>query len=311
VPLQLQILESDHLYDYSTSATNGNTINRGIEYDKLGRRIAYHIYKHHPGSSAIHADWGATVRVPADEIIHLMRRDRPGQERGVTWLAPVMITLRELDLYEDAYLKRQSIANAFAGFVTTDEVATARDEITDLAGGIEPGSLYVMRPGESLEFPTPPRGDDYGPYTLSNLRRVAAGLNITYESLTGDLSEVNFSSARMGWQEFGRSVEAWRWNLFIPQFCDTVARWFAAYSGIDATAQWTPPARMMVDPAREVPAIKEAIRSGLITQSEAVRQQGYDPEQLWQESAADNARLDALGLVLDSDPRQNLIKETA
>jgi lambda family phage portal protein len=306
VNFQLQIMEPDYCYEFNDGPlANGNYIQRGIEYDFLGRRVAYYLYKAHPGSLGQfynHFNYGFS-RVPAAEILHCYRTDRPGQERGVSWLAPVMIRLRELDIYEDAYLNRQKLANLFAGFIYTDDPNEAAEEYSDVSE-LTPGSLYVLKNGRTVNFSNPPKADDYGPYTLANLKAIAAGLGITYEALTGDLSQVNFSSARMGWQEFGRSIDAWRWNLIIPKLCTGVTRWFAAFAGLpDLTTEWTPPARMMVDPIREIPAIKDAIRSGLMTQSEAIREQGYDPEQLLTEMAADNARLDELHITLDSDPR--------
>jgi lambda family phage portal protein len=307
VNCQLQTLEPDHLYEFNDGPLpNGGYIQRGIEYDAIGRRVAYYLYKAHPGSiNQFFSNFSSGYsRVPAYEVIHVFRTDRPGQERGVSWLAPVMIRLRELDIYEDAYLNRQKLANLFAAFIYTDDPNEAEAEFSDVSE-LTPGSMYVLKQGRSVEFSKPPQADDYGPYTLANLKAVAAGLGITYESLTGDLSQVNFSSARMGWQEFGRSIDSWRWQLIIPRLCNGVTRWFADIVGIsDLQTEWTPPARMMVDPTREVPAIKDAIRAGLMTQSEAIREQGYDPTQMLNEYAKDNELLDSLGIVLDSDARK-------
>jgi lambda family phage portal protein len=307
VNLQLQVMEPDYFYEFNDGPTgNGNYIQRGIEYDFLGRRVAYYLYKAHPGSlGQFYSTYNAGfTRVPAAEIIHVFRIDRPGQERGVPWLAPVMIRLRELDIYDDAYLNRQKLANLFAAFIYTDDPNEAEEEYSDVTE-LTPGSMYVLKNGRSVNFSDPPKADDYGPFNLAHLKAVSAGLGITYESLTGDLSQVNFSSARMGWQEFGRSIDAWRWNLIIPKLCNGVARWFLEFATLPGvTTEWTPPARLMVDPIREIPAIKDAIRSGLMTQSEAIREQGYDPEQLLTEMAADNARLDELNITLDSDPRK-------
>lgn len=307
VPFQLQVLESDYLYEFADGPlANGGYVQRGIEYDAIGRRVAYLIYKSHPGATGrFYGSFSSGYsRVPASEVIHVFRPDRPGQERGVSWLAPVMIRLRELDIYEDAYLNRQKLANLFAAFIYTDDPGETEDEFSDVSELI-PGSMYTMKPNRRIEFSNPPNADDYGPYSLANLRAVAAGLGITYESVTGDLSEVNFSSARMGWQEAGRNFDAWLWQMLIPQLCDGVSKWFIDFSGIqDVTTEWTPPPRMMVDPVREIPAIKDAIRIGLKTPSEAVREQGFDPELHFNEYSDDLKRLDSLGLVLDCDPRK-------
>lgn len=304
VPFQLQVLEPDFLYEHNDGALpNGGYIQRGIEYDAIGRRAAYYLYKTHPGTTGRYFNTQYS-RVPASEVLHVFRIDRPGQERGVSWLAPMMITIRDLDIYEDAYLNRQKLANLFAGFIYSDDPEGVEDEFTDVDEML-PGSLYVMKPNRRIEFSTPPAADDYGNYTKDNLRRIAAGYGITYESLTGDLSEVNFSSARMGWQEFGRSIDSWRWQLFVPRVCLGLMDWFMQFSGInDITAEWTPPSRMMVDPARELKPIIDAVRAGLTSLPEALRAAGYNPTTVLQEIADSNALLDQLGLVLDSDPRK-------
>lgn len=308
VPFQMQALEPDFLYPYKDGVLeNGGYIQRGIEYNAIGQRVAYYLYKTHPGSTGrYYSAFGdaSYSRVPAYEVIHCFRVDRPGQERGVSWMAPVMIRLRELDIFEDAFLNRQKLANLYAGFVSSDNPSETEEELSDM-DELTSGSLYIMKDGKEITFSTPPPAADYGPYTLANLRAVSAGLGITYESLTGDLSEVNFSSARMGWQEFGRSIDSWRWQMVIPQLCEGVAKWFGDFAGLtDVTHEWTPPARMMVDPIRELPPIVTAVRSGLMSLSEALRSRGYDPVQVLTQIKEDNELLDSLGLVLDSDPRK-------
>lgn len=92
LPLQLEVLEPDFLdvtkFGYFE---DGAEIRDGIEYDAEGRRIAYWLYPEHPGG-----DWspgtmrGVSLRVEVEDVLHIYRLDRPGQQRGVTWFAPVM-----------------------------------------------------------------------------------------------------------------------------------------------------------------------------------------------------------------------------
>lgn len=314
VPLQLQVMEPDLLVDDLALAgvVPGNTVRRGVEFDPLGRRVAYHLYKQHPGADLYTYAGNGCSRVPASEVIHLFRKDRPGQERGVSWLAPVLLTLRELDIYEDATLKRQQIANLFAGFVTSDDPGAVQDELEDELPDLQPGTLYLLRPGREITFSNPPTSED-PQYRDSCLRRVAAGLGITYESLTGNLSEVNFSSARMGAHEMGRNIDAWQWSLFIPRVCTTVFGWFRdalALQGLsypDLRADWTPPARTLVDPAKEFNALLTAVKAGFMTLPEAIRQQGYDPDAVLAEQAEYLAKLDAAGVKVESDFRNKVL----
>ncbi|HMZ12059.1 MAG TPA: phage portal protein, partial [Plasticicumulans sp.] len=111
------------------------------------------------------------------------------------------------------------------------------------------------------------------------------------------------------WQEFGRNIESWRWQMLMPQGLDRIGAWFleaataAGYDTAGLSVRWTPPSRMLVDPARETQPIIDQIRSGLISPQEAIRERGYDPDQVlaeWQEFAK---KIDELGLILDIDPR--------
>lgn len=314
LPFQLQVLEADFL-DLSVDGaqSNGNYAVQGIEFDLIGRRVAYHIYSSHPGGQAYKLP--TTSRVPAEFVAHIYRADRPGQVRGVTWFAPVIMRLRDYADYCDAQLMRQKIAACFAAFVTTADGAGSDPNAELSATGFpieqfEPGMIERLGEGETVSFATPPGTADFGPYSAATLREVAIGLGVTAEALTGDLSGVNFSSGRMGWLEFQRNIESWQWNMLIPQMCDPIGRWGleAAYvmTGSDqpATVGWTPPRREMINPAEEITAARDAIRAGLSSRSNEQRRLGFDPADLDAEITADNARADDLELIFDSDPRK-------
>jgi len=313
LPFQIQLLEADMLADDRRAIPlGGNTIHNGIEFDSLGRRVAYHLYKTHPGSTdnvfgqLFNTD---ISRVDAREIIHIFRKDRPGQDRGVSWLAPVVRTLFDLGLYEDGTLKRVQLGSLFAGFISSDDPSAFGDELDDELPDLQPGTMYMLKPGQSVQFNSPPEPHDPA-FRDATLRAVAAGLGITYESLTGNLSEVNFSSARMGAHEMGRNLDTWLWNLFIPRFCNGVFGWFKdmlataqGFNTSDLSVEWTPPARTLVDPAKEWKALQTAVRSGFMSLPEAIRSQGYDPDSVLAEQAEYLAKLDAAGVIVESDYR--------
>ena len=117
VPLQLQVLEPDHLDSMkSGELPDGGFIVQGIEFDALGRRRAYWLFSTHPGDSRGRSL--VSKPVPAAQVLHLYERLRPGQVRGVPWFAPVILKLRDLDDYDDAELMRKKIEACFAAFVT-------------------------------------------------------------------------------------------------------------------------------------------------------------------------------------------------
>jgi capsid protein len=113
----------------------------------------------------------------------------------------------------------------------------------------------------------------------------------------------------MGAHEMGRNIDAWQWSLFIPRVCTTVFGWFRdalALQGLaspDLRAEWTPPARTLVDPAKEYNALLTAVKAGFMTLPEAIRQQGYDPDAVLAEQAEYLTKLDAAGVMVESDYR--------
>jgi lambda family phage portal protein len=333
VPMQVQVLEPEHVpVTYHAVADNGNTIRCGIEFDSLGRRVAYWMHRTHPNDALLTPMSGQggnllPVRVPAGEVIHLFRPLRPGQIRGEPWLARAIEKLNELDQYDDAELVRKKTAAMFAGFITrlSPEDNLMGEGLPDANGvalaGLEPGTLQILEPGEDIKFSAPADvGNSYPEFMRQQFRAVAAAMGITYEMLTGDLTQVNYSSIRAGLLEFRRRCEAIQHGVIVHQLCRPIWRaWMdqAVLSGVLTlpgygrrrrdyqAAKWIPQGWQWVDPLKETEALKSAIRAGLMSRSEAISANGYDAEDIDREIAADNQRADELGLVFDSDPRHD------
>ncbi len=246
VPLQLQVLESEHLDNKSNQTlANGNVIRNGIEFNRLGQREAYYLFREHPGEGS----FGESVRVPANDVLHIYRPLRPGQIRGVPWLSSVLLKLYELDQYDDAELVRKKTAAMFAGFITRlDPEANIMGEGESnehgvALSGLEPGTMQLLDPGEDIKFSEPSDvGGSYEAFMKQQLRAIAVGTGITYEQLTGDLSGVNYSSIRAGLIEFRRKCAMLQHNVVVFQLCRPVwNRWLelALLSGeLDIGENW-------------------------------------------------------------------------
>ena len=332
VPLQLQVLEADHLDEsYNTIAPNGNEIRMGIEIDAEGKRQAYWLFKEHPGEYFILSGINRIdrVRVPASECLHIFRPMRPGQMRGRPWLSSIIVKLRELDQYEDAELVRKKTAAMFGGFIeeaagADDSRYLGRDAGTDANQAqiiaLEPGTFPLLPPGKKVSFSSPVDvGVTYAVWIKQQLREIAQGIGITYEQLTGDLSDVNYSSIRAGLLEFRRRCVNLQFQTLVFQFCKPVSkRWMdaAVLSGalniagyfpnrrIYRRIKWRPDGWPWVDPVKEILAEQLAIRNGLKSRAQSIAERGGDVESVDKEIAEDNARADDLGLIFDSDPRK-------
>jgi lambda family phage portal protein len=318
-PLKLQILESDHIATNRIfrNAENENRIVNGIELDDNGCPVAYHLFVNHPGNIGNDmVDVSKTlevVRVPSSDIMHVYRESRPGQLRGVSWLAPVMIRLKELDEFEDAQLVKQKVSACFSAFIHDIEVPDQQNNNDEFdLEHLEPGIVEYLPPGKDIKFASPPlpNSDSYKFYMSYHLHGIAAGIGVSYEGLTGDFSEVNFSSARMGDLQFRRNIADWQSNIIITKFLNKTFDAFKATAILlnqpfeNVSSSWVVPKRDMIDPTKEVPAKIKEIRAGLTTLSDAIRQNGKDPAKHYAEIANDNEIMDNLKLTLDSDPRK-------
>jgi capsid protein len=235
--------------------------------------------------------------------------------RGISWFASVDVRLHDFDEFEDATLMKQKIAACMAAFVTDSDPAAALGEAgTDAKNrpidSLEPGMIVNLPAGKQVEIASPPQATDHQSFSATALRGVAAGLGVTYEDLTGDYSQVNYSSARMariattptsttGAGTCSSRSSACRCGLDGRQL-----KFAGHLAVVDAPPTWTPAPLPMLDPGKESEATKNAVRMGQMTPDEMIREQGMDPDEHWTEYAEGLKRLDELGIVLDSDPRK-------
>jgi lambda family phage portal protein len=312
IPVQLQVMDPDYLDTAKTgTGENGRRIVHGVEYDALGRRAAYWMFPQHPGAEQFVGV--ASKAIPAESVLHVYKQLRPGQVRGVSWFAPVMLRFKDFDEYEDATLMKQKIAACLA-VLTSDVdgsspgIGTVDESENPAIDSLEPGMILNVAPGRDITVVDPPRVAEYSEYSQVSLRAIATGLGVAYEDLTGDYTGMPFSAARMSRLRHWARVEDWRWRTLIPQFCAPAWSWAMQAAQIMGLADppraaWTAPPPPMIEPDKEGLAHSRRIRNGLASQSEVLRELGYDPKEVFKEMAADNKILDDLELILDSDPR--------
>lgn len=310
--LQLQVLECDYI-DTARDGTveAGGTIREGIEYDAIGRRVAYWLFSEHPGGRTRLTRGYTSHRVPAREILHIYRQDRPGQMRGVSWFAPVAMSLQDGADLQDAQLMRQKIAACFAGFRTYDGDDEKDGGADEIGTTITPGTIRTLKNGESITFGNPPAAEGADAFNKSVYRSVAVGLGITYEALTGDLSNVNFTSYKAGRIDMDQNVSGWQWLMMIPQMMQPIGAWiieqWSLERGIKPTRglklDWVPPVRPLIDPAREIGALRDKVRAGFGSRQGVIRELGHDPEKVLEEQMEDARSADDADLKFDSDAR--------
>jgi lambda family phage portal protein len=305
--LKIQLLSDEFL---ATQKDNGVDIGGGIQYDSEGRRLGYWLYDKIPPRALNPVPYF----VPEDRVVHMFTPMKPGLERGISWLAPALTNFYELQGFMEASLVRARTGSLFCGWVRSADGTQILTNETPGETVFEPGSMARLRPGDELQFTTPPDPTQgYTPFISTQLRAIASALGLPYELLSGDLSGVTFASGRHSLLAFERTVDSMVQNLMAYQFCRPIWKWWLKIQVaagelpeeiLTAPVRWIAPEFQTLDSRMTVNSQVQKIRAGLVSRSESVSSTGVDPTALDEQIAADNARADKLGLIFDSDARR-------
>lgn len=322
-PLRIQLLSVDQL-DYTVLGAN---IRDGVEYGTDGRPVAYHF------KGALDVMFGAgsskAERIDAVDVIHLFRREEPGQWRGWSHFEAVLEPLEDADDYIESEGVRKKLESCFVAFVSRDLNADqdqrglgdpgSGGEAIDVgavdgpprAEGFYPGMINYLDQGETVSFGEPKAAGGFDDYLKWAARRGAAGAEVTYEGLTGDLSNVNFSSYRAGANEFETGCGRLQWLTIIPQFCERIVAWWkeAGYatgriSDRDRKAEFkhTPPRVKTIDRAGDAKAALLEMLAGLESRRNLIAERGNDHDNLMDEIAEDKKANTERGIAFQGDP---------
>lgn len=313
--LCIRMIEADRVCTpgNETGIDTDNKIVGGVEVDKDGEVIAYHIAKHHPLSNRNEErDW---VRVPAfgrktgrRNVLHILSRERIGQRRGVPMLAPVIEAIKQISRYTDAELVAAVVNGYFSVFIETTEASPdlpigelTENEETMLVdkkdeNSIElgNGSIIDLAPGEKANAVTPGRPNaNFEGFVTAVAKQIGAALELPYELLMKQFT-ASYSASRAALLEAWKSFSMWR-DWMTERFCqpiyeewmtEAVAKGRISAPGFFAdasmrkaytAAQWYGPTQGQLDPVKEVQAAEYRIQSGFSTRSkEAMELTGTD-----------------------------------
>ena len=300
---------------------NRPEIRMGVEFDQWRRPVAYWLTDEPGINSGGVQNVSTRERVPAKEIIHLFLPEWTWQSRGVPWAATSLSRLHVLSSYEDAEVAAASVSARKLGFYKTSPEAppeyleqNAEPKAFDLGvGEFEQLPPYTEFQGWDPQHPS----TAYGDFVKACLRSVATGLGISYNTLANDLEGVNYSSLRQGAlqeRDLWMTMQDW----FVESFCQRVFdKWIeqSLVNGIldefpgrkiaeARRVTWQPRRWQWVDPLKEMEANTAAVALRTKSISGIIREQGQDPDQVWEELASDMDTLNKLGLTVNLNPTQ-------
>lgn len=328
---KIQLIEADRVSNPQSKADT-ETMIAGIEKDTNGAPVRYHITKQHPGNMRTQNrkayEWESFPAFGQNtgmrNVIHLYKTLRPGQTRGVPYLAPVIESLKMLDRYTEAELMAAVVSGMFTVFVETESGAsdlsafmpqaetnaTATDEDYKLGNG----AIVGLAKGEKINTANPGRPNaGFDPFVKAILQHVGVALEIPYEVLIQHFSS-SYSASRAA------LIEAWRFfknrRAWLAQnFCQIIyENWLAeavalgrvnapgffrdprirkAYTG----TLWIGDAPGQIDPQKEVDAAEKRLELGITTlDEETVSLTGGDFERNYPRIAKERALMQKIGM---------------
>ena len=314
--LALQLLEADRVCNPNRKPDTASMVD-GVEIDpNTGEAIALYIAKHHPGgSTALNttaADW---TRVPMRgastgrrNALLIFKPLRPGQQRGVPMIAPILEPLKQLGRWSEAELNAAVISGINATFVKMDPDAfdalydedaqsAIVNKATSWSGEMESGKAINLLPGEDITSPTPGRPNPaFDPFWQAMVRQIGMALEMPFEVLVMHFQS-SYSAARaallMAYKAFRSRRDLMAKGMCQPVFelwlADEVAEGRISAPGFFqsdiikaawCSAIWTGDGPGSIDPSKEVDAAAKRVELGISTkQAESILHDGVDWQQ--------------------------------
>ena len=342
VEIDLRPIEADRITTPFPAVTNEID---GVEYDKFGNPLLYHVSSEHPGDSSVW--YGTFTNIASEYMLHWYRADRPGQSRGIPEITPALPLFAQLRRYTLAVLAAAETAADFAAVLYTDAPANGEAQplepmdivplekrmATTLPDGWKLGQIRAEQPNTT-----------YSEFKREILGEIGRCMQVPVNILLGDSSKHNYASGRLDHQTFFKSIkgeqtsceqvilnpifdawyrEALRIGLFRePKNAFPLCRRFGnvkltssiisrqnmfASRGASANCCWFWDGLEHVDPMKEAKAAATRIETRTSNLAIECAKSGLDWEDVLNQAAKERKRMIELGL--DPDTKITLEKE--
>lgn len=332
VPFALDVIEPERVADdfFPGFVPDGARVRLGVEVDRFHRPQAYYFLTLHPGEIRLTAQETSKMeRVPAASIKHLRLVERWPQTRAIPWMHAAARKLNDMDGLTEAEITAARGAACYMGFIESPDGETSFGEPqTDgsVQEEIEPAMVKKLKAGEKFNFAAPNRpNSQLDPFMRMMLREVAAGTGCSYESLSRDYSQSNYSSSRLALlddRDLWRMLQSWYMRSYrvpIHKAWLRQAVLSRAIPSISIEAYAADPAKFeavcfkprgwnWIDPTKEVEAYKEAVRCGFTTVTSVIAQtgNGTDLEDVLTERRQELDAMAEKQLEFETDPTKEL-----
>lgn len=310
---------------------NGNYIRFGIEFNKYGKPLYYHLKKYSDEWRNV-VSTGVHEKIPADEIIHGFISEYIDQKRGLPWFSTVLMRMYMLGGFEEAAVEHARAGACQMGFITTpndlddeDDGKTSKDYDMDIEA--TPATFKELPPGYDIKKfdPNYPNGE-FDSFNKAILRGISAGLGPSYNTLACDLTSVNFSSLRQGIldeREHWKGLQEWFISTYVSPIFDKWLKYSLLASKIKCNGgclkpdrlekyknvSWTVRRWSWVDPVKDINSASISVQNGFRSRSDVIRELGHDPDDVWEEIEKENELLKAKNILVKDEVIRDVREE--
>ena len=350
-----QMISPERLSDPLTKHIGNARVKGGVKLSASGAPIGYYIQR--PKLSSFF-DWYRThqwVYVKAKtpigrpQVIHIVDQHRPGQTRGISELVSTLKELKILRSFRDVTLQSAAVQASFAATIQSElpdwqvyeQLGSGGEGVADgvldysakfmwglnnyLKNSrhmtVNGGKIPHLLPGTKLNvMPLSTSNSGLGEgFEQSLIRYLAASLGVSYEELSRDYSETNYSSARAGMLNTFKTMQTKK-EACAARFASAHFRnWFEEavnkgdittmnysrvpnmYEGLNMEAytncKWIGTGRGQIDEFKETQAAELRIRAGLSTYEQECARLGFDWRDVFKQTARERAEQDRLNIA--------------
>jgi lambda family phage portal protein len=322
--IALQLLEADRLDDELNMVLKTGAIRQGVEIDGTGRAVAVWIRTKHPGDQYGTAR-SELERVPMADVHHVFLQERAEQVRGYSWFHAIILRSTQLHGFNDAAVLAARIgASKIAALERSEQSPDLTASLSDgnapgggISMNVEAGEMFELPPGYKLSSWNPdyPHAN-YESFVKAAMRGIAAGLDVATHNLSGDMTDVNYSSARiaeLSEREVWMTLQDWFISTLVePIYQDWLA--IALLRGditfevsgkslpADKLTKFSNASRFQgrrwrwVDPSKEMDSFAKGVELGVTSRTRIAAEQGDDFEDVLDELAQENELMKSKGI---------------
>ena len=215
VKIDLRLIEADQIADPVMEPPTANRVD-GIVFDDEGNPVEYHMLDVHPGEPNLAPKAGQYRRIPADQMVHWFRADRPGQVRGVPEITPALPLMAQGRRFILATLDAAEAAADFAVLLYTEMPPYALDDGQQVATPVTPMTSFDMERRMMTAVPAGWKAAQmkaehpattYAMFKKSIINDFGRCMCMPYGVAAGDSSDYNFASGRLDLLPYRKSLE--------------------------------------------------------------------------------------------------------